>query len=128
MSARLCIVSASLDPERTCELWGSWSARAAGAVETCHIIGEVGMVAAFAKGVRQAVARGADIIACFHDDLRIDEQGWDRKVVEWFAAHPRCGLAGFGGARSLGARDIYTVPYSAQQLARGGFMSNLADA
>jgi hypothetical protein len=128
MSTKLCIVSASLDPERTREFWSSWPAKAASPIEIFHVIGEFGVVAAFSKGVKLAVARRFDIIACFHDDLRIDEPGWDRKVVEWFEGHPRCGLVGFGGARSLGAGDIYTAPYSPKQLARGGFMSNMTDA
>lgn len=86
------------------------------------------MVPAFALGVRAAKAAGADIIACFHDDLRIDEDEWDLKVLHWFKVHKRCGLAGFFGAKHLGAGDIYQSPYSPMQLARGGCGSNMQEA
>jgi hypothetical protein len=90
--------------------------------------GIVGVVPAFAAGVKVAKDLGADIIACFHDDLRIDEPGWDTKILRWFGLEPKCGLAGFFGARSLGAGDIYQVPYAPMQLARGNCGSNMEEA
>jgi len=88
----------------------------------------LGVVPAFAKGVELALKTGADIIACFHDDLEILEQNWDQKVVDHFAEHPKCGLAGFGGGKGLGAEEIYKTPYDPMQLARQGFVSNMRDA
>lgn len=69
-----------------------------------------------------------DVIAAFHDDVEIHEMGWDRKVLSHFMRHPKCGLAGFGGALGLGDQDIYQKPYEPVQLARVNFRSNLVDA
>lgn len=154
---RLAVVTASLNLEKTVDWWGTWRLRAeamknenwpvfdsvivtpkgkAGESQakdghwsaTVVTGGVVGTVPAFAAGVRKAKQMGAEIIACFHDDLRIDEEGWDRQVAEFFATHPKAGLAGFFGAKSLGAGDIYQTPYRPVQMARGGCGSNLGDA
>lgn len=90
--------------------------------------GIVGVVPAFAAGVKVAKDLGAELIACFHDDLRIDEKGWDEKVRHWFEVEERCGLAGFYGAKGLGAGDIYRTPYNPMQLARSGGGSNMKEA
>jgi len=93
-----------------------------------------GSVPAFRKGVDAALAASArepepyDVIACFHDDLEIQEHGWDEKVQTYFQRVPQMGLAGFGGAIGLGAVDLYVTPYTPMQLARVGFRSNLVDA
>lgn len=87
-----------------------------------------GTVKAFQAGTEAALAGGAELIACLHDDLLITEPGWDEKVREHFRRHPDCGLAGFGGAVGLGDHDLYQKPYAPQQLARIGFRSNLKDA
>lgn len=47
-------------------------------------------------------ARG-DIVACIHNDLILYDKGWDKRVVDLFKGHPRCGLAGFFGAEGMGA-------------------------
>lgn len=125
---KLAVVTASLDVEKTRQYWESWKQNAAGELNIFHVVGEMGVVPAFAKGVTMAAARGADVIACFHDDLRIDTPGWDKLVVDWFEQQQKCGLAGFFGAKSLGAGDIYQSPYSPMQLARGGCVSNMEDA
>lgn len=88
----------------------------------------LGTVKAFKVGTDQALLEGADIVACLHDDLLIQEQGWDQKVIGHFEKHPACGLLGFGGAVGLGDSDIYQKPYAPQQLARIGFRSNMQDA
>lgn len=89
----------------------------------------LGVVPAFALGLSMALSHTqASVIACLHDDVWIDEDGWDARVVEHFSAHPACGLAGFGGAKALGHPQIYQVPYDPMQLARGGFRSNMRDA
>jgi hypothetical protein len=90
----------------------------------------LGTVPAFQHGVNHllAWAEPPDIIACLHDDLRIDEEGWDEKVIRHFERHPACGLLGFGGAIGLGSNDLYRTPYDPMQLARIGFRSNLDNA
>jgi hypothetical protein len=88
----------------------------------------LGVVPAFAIGVQAALDDGAEIIACFHDDLEILDPTWAEQVLAHFDTHPRCGLAGFGGALGLGSDDIYKTPYNPMQLARQGFRSNMRDA
>lgn len=149
---KLAVVTASVDPEKTRQYWSSWREKARGKVDwimvwsppekpavlgsgqlpfdtivTMHE-GIVGVVPAFAAGVVAAVERGADVICCFHDDLRIHKEGWDLEVLWHFDRHPLCGLAGFSGADGLGDSDIYQKPYEPHQLARVGFFSMLDDA
>lgn len=88
----------------------------------------LGTVQAFQQGTTLALEHSADIIACFHDDVHIGERGWDDQVLEHFRRHPRCGLAGFGGAIGLGDDDLYRKPYNPMSLARKGFRSNLDEA
>lgn len=157
---KLAVVVASLDLEKTREYWQTWgvdketfmtvAVTPRGAPmpqefvnESCLFLlteGIVGVVPAFAAGVRAAAELGADIVACLHDDLAIEQKrtallpwtyewhSWDEAVRAWFVAKPKCGLVGFGGATSLGDPRIYETPYSPYQLARGGFMSNMKDA
>lgn len=96
----------------------------------------VGVVAAFAKGVQCATADGAHLIVCLHDDVFIQQVGWDDYV--WGNAHwlstgrlatgHRSFFGGFGGGTGLGSDTLYKAPYNPMQLARQGFVSNLADA
>lgn len=88
----------------------------------------LGVVPAFALGVEKALEEGAEIIACFHDDLLMEQDGWDDTVVNLFKACPRAGLCGFGGAKGLGSDDLYKAPYDPMQLARQGFRSNMRHA
>lgn len=88
----------------------------------------LGVVPAFARGVEKALADGADIVACFHDDLEITEPGWADLITFAFQHFPAVGLAGFGGASGLADEDIYQKPYNPMQLARKHFMSNMRDA
>lgn len=90
-----------------------------------------GVVPAFAKGVEAAFADGAQAVLCLHDDVLIEEDGWDRLVLQV----RRGGLttwtpqfAGFGGSTSLGSDRLYQDPYDPMQLARGPFRSNMRDA
>ena len=65
----------------------------------------LGTVPAFAAGVEGALEdKGTTIIACLHDDLRIDDPTWMEQVEAYFAAHPACGLLGFGGAQEQPAQ------------------------
>jgi hypothetical protein len=88
----------------------------------------LGVVPAFAIGVQKALEKGADIIACFHDDLEIYDYATGRSIEQFFTKHPTCGLLGFGGGRGLGTADIYQTPYNPMQLARVDFISNMKDA
>lgn len=147
----LVVVTATTRPSVTAEYWRTWRERAwtaypmvvvwGGATEhasTAELgnmvrdrvlrLNGYGVVRAFLEGIKAAVDMGAEVVACLHDDLAISTMGWDAHVVRHFQVHPRCLLAGFGGAKGLGADDIYQVPYKPMQLARQRFMSNMRDA
>lgn len=70
----------------------------------------------------------SDIFVFLHDDVLIEQRGWDQAILDHFATHPRCGLAGFGGGVGFAADDIYKVPYDYRQLARLTFVSNMREA
>lgn len=150
---RLAIVSATLDYPRMEGCFRSWVEMATGTLEIylvaqghterdwecfAHIGGTkvygyhhrqiLGVVPAFALGVQRALQDGAEIIACFHDDLLIEQEGWDQQVINLFRACPRAGLCGFGGATGLGHDQLYDVPYHPMSLARQHFGSNMRDA
>lgn len=157
MSARLAIVTATLDLDRAKDCVSSWAVLATGPLDI-YIVGQtgagmrdwelvadtdcgpqvrffamstrevLGVVPAFALGVQKALEDGAPLIACLHDDLLIEQQTWDEDVVRLFKACPRAGLCGFGGGKGLGSDDIYRTPYNPMQLARIGFISNMRDA
>lgn len=154
MSARLAIVTATLDYERALTCMASWfdtthapvdlylvqQARdqrdwvragtnmSGGTSFDYHTREILGVVPAFNLGVKQALHDGAEIIACLHDDLEIQQPRWDDTVVQLFKACPRAGLVGFGGAKGLGADELYKAPYHPMQLARQNFRSNMRDA
>lgn len=146
----LTVVTASLDPQKTYQYWSSWRKQARGKpykgmillqgkqdlppgflkdFEDVYALPEpCGVVPAFASLVNHALQGGAEIIACLHDDLRIDKEGWDLDVLTHFEREPRCGLLGFSGADGLGEMTIYLDPYDPMQLARQGFFSNMQEA
>lgn len=149
----LAVVTATINLERALPCLESWRDRSSGRVlyyiveqggapepwrqfdQTDQGIGMacrspeiLGVVPAFAIGVRQALQQGAEVIACFHDDLEIQQDGWDQDVLRLFKACPRAGLCGFGGARGLGDDLMYHAPYAPMQLARQSFGSNMRDA
>lgn len=154
----LAIVTATLDPGRSAACRFGWTGRATQPVALYTVqngTGEegpqearwrhtrgvhpgdrwtyrasqiLGVVPAYAIGVQKALEDGHEIIACLHDDLEIEEYGWDTRVLKHFKAHPSCGLLGFGGALGLGAGDIYQTPYNPMQLARQRFGSNMRHA
>lgn len=72
----------------------------------------------------------SDIFLFLHDDTQFDTaaRGWDRTIIDHFATHERCGLAGFGGGTGFGHPDIYKLPYDYHQLARYDFISNMREA
>jgi hypothetical protein len=127
-TARLVVVSATLDVSRAMDCVDSWQRRAFYDFPIVVIAGEMGVVPAFAKGIDRALALGAEVIACLHDDVLIEEDGWDLKVLDHFDAHPASGLCGFGGGRGLADAEIYQKPYETHQLARVDFISNMRNA
>lgn len=124
----LAIVTATTNRERSRECRWSWEARARYSATVYMVEGVYGSVPAFAVGVRRALDGGHAIIACLHDDLLIEEDGWDQRVLDWFQLSPQTGLVGFLGGTGLGDADIYQKPYHPHQLARQGVVSNERNA
>lgn len=130
----MCVVTATTDPGRSAECLQSWIDRGHYSwpliVEVNGYQNEpfLGVVPAFAAGVDKALATNAEIIVCLHDDLEIKQDGWDAYVLAHFELTQTCGLAGFGGGRTLGAPNIYQIDYEPHQLARGTFISNMEEA
>jgi hypothetical protein len=125
---RLAVVTASLKPTEATTLaciW-SWRDHAAYALETYVISGKFGVVPAFAEGVAEAFAGGAEAVVCLHSDVLITQPSWDIYVQRVLDTGVK--FAGFGGGTSLGSDDLYKTPYDPMQLARGGFVSNMQDA
>lgn len=157
---RIAIVTATTDPFKSSEFWGTWRLhsnlplvliingvgskfnaheekflKTLGAntdirdQDVVHVVDDyLGTVPAFAEGFRIAQEQGADVICCFHDDLRIDDASWDAQVEEHFEDHPDCILAGFGGAMGVGRPGMYDEPFDPMSLARHSFGSNMKDA
>ena len=148
---KLCVVTATTDPERAKPCIRSWGGmpfvgvvngrpwdpkpkpegEAEGELVRSWLLSPeyMGTVPAFRLGVDYALDQtDAEIIACLHDDVEIHDPDWIAKTIRLFERHPACGLAGFGGAIGLGDSDIYQKPYNPMQLARIGFRSNLVDA
>lgn len=92
--------------------------------------GYLGVVPAFAAGMEFAfqLTPPPTVIACLHDDVEIDEDSWDDRVMDTFETYPACGLTGFGGGKGLGASNIYQVDYDPMHLARTSFVSNMREA
>lgn len=97
--------------------------------DVVHMVDDyLGTVPAFAEGFRIAQEAGAQVICCFHDDVRINDRLWDMAVEGHFEDHPACYLAGFGGAMSVGEHGMYDKPFDPKSLARHDFGSSLEDA
>lgn len=153
MSNELVVITASANPAITLKYWSSWRKLATSPFRLVLVVGgekksveelekEVlrelrpgdeiilrkldGVIPAFLAGVESARQdEEAEILACFHDDLEILEEGWDERIKKLFASRPNALLAGFGGGTGLGSVDIYDTPYSPFQLARQDFVSNM---
>lgn len=67
------------------------------------------------------------IIALIHDDLRILEQDWDKRILEQFD-DPSVGLIGFGGGLGHFLPQAYVEPFHIPNMIRREFLSNLVDA
>lgn len=129
---RLVLVTATLGTDVSRACLDSWTDHAFYDLARNLIIvtNTMGVVPAFATGIELALRERpeAEVIACFHDDLLIEQDGWDLEVEYQFTRTPAMGLAGFGGGTGLGHADIYQKPYSPYDLAREGFVSNMRDA
>jgi hypothetical protein len=125
---KLVVVTCTLDAARAKDCIDSWERHAFYAHPLVIVEGKMGVVPAFAEGIDTALANGAEVIACLHDDLLIETQDWDLYLLERFKAFPEMGLCGFGGGTGLGHQDIYQKGYSPYDLAREGFCSNMRDA
>jgi len=102
----------------------SWNQRAS----TYHqIIPVYGMHVVEAYEYGRTRPYSCRILGFLHDDLVIEEHGWDKRVVRQFD-DPGVGLVGFGGALGHGTHDLYTAPYHLPNLARQTFMSNMRTA
>lgn len=123
---RLAIVTATLGEEGQEACLASWASRAAYDLPLYVVANHFGVVPAFAEGVAQAFADGAEAVIALHDDVRIDHRDWDVLVQAQLDAGVK--FAGFGGATQLGSAELYQTPYHPMQLARGGFVSNMQDA
>lgn len=112
----------------------SWSATAGdGGITLVQVYGARGVVPAFRAGIDRAASEHTDanVILLLHNDVRLQEFGWDRKLrsfYEW-AWRFRLGICvGFSGAYGIGRSDIYKTDYDPTQLARQHFISNMASA
>jgi len=155
MTNELVIVTASVNPEKTLDFWSTWRGETnntplvlvvSGKGKDPEALGERvlgklrhadnlvmrekidGTINPFLAGIEAAAEYKPKLVACFHDDLAIDEESWTGKVLEVFAQDKKAVLAGFGGGIGLGTADIYQTPYNPMQLARQDFISNMRDA
>src|SRR5271155_68207 len=67
------------------------------------------------------------IIAMIHDDVVINQLGWDQRVLREFH-DPSVGLVGFAGALGHGNPRMYEEPFRIPNMVRQNFRSNMADA
>lgn len=144
---RLAVVTATLSPDASRECLQSWQDMASYQLATYVVWSQLGtqgqkarteagqrilvrrgggVVPAFAVGVDQAFADGAEAVVCLHDDVLISHPGWDFLVQSVLDTGVK--FAGFGGGTSLGNSELYRADYDPMQLARGGFVSNMRDA
>lgn len=89
-----------------------------------------GVVPAFAHGVRRAFDNpDVKAVLCLHDDVLIEQDGWDAEVISYLDGRSWEGAYfGFGGGQGLGDSRLYKTDYNPMQLARQGFISNMRDA
>lgn len=72
----------------------------------------------------QVLKDNSDYIFYTHNDVLIHEKGWDDKIVDLLEKMPNCGVAGFYGAKGIGAPNLYRAPYAIHQLIRLENVSN----
>jgi GT2 family glycosyltransferase len=82
------------------------------------------IVDAYQEGYERSTA---DILAHIHDDLKILEPDWDKRVMKEFE-NPEVALVGFAGAPQHGVDGMYDRPFDIGTMIRLGFTSNLVNA
>lgn len=76
------------------------------------------------KAMNQALQISrADYTLFTHTDVEMFEPGWDVKIKRILTDLGSVGVAGFFGARGIGAQHMYQVPYQMNQLARWGTLA-----
>ena len=122
MTNELVIVTASVNPEKTLDFWSTWRGETnntplvlvvSGKGKDPEALGERvlgklrhadnlvmrekidGTINPFLAGIEAAAEYKPKLVACFHDDLAIDEESWTGKVLEVFAQDKKAVLAGF---------------------------------
>lgn len=91
----------------------------------------IGLTKALNAGYRficENQALSCDYIFFSHNDVLMDEKGWDSKVGTFLAKDAPIGVVGFGGARQIGMKELYRAPYHISQLRRRDFISNMREA
>lgn len=82
---------------------------------------------AYQHGLAQHPTSPYDILVYAHDDVTIGDQLWLHRIEACLGKNPNAVCVGFGGATSLGRPNLYKQPYRIENMARGGFVSNLTD-
>lgn len=67
------------------------------------------------------------ILGFVHDDLYMQEQGWDTRILRQFD-DPEVGVVGVAGGMRHGMPDLYDGPFVHDRMARWYFRSNLTNA
>lgn len=89
------------------------------------LVPRMGILAAYQRALELT---SADIIGYVHDDVIVNEDFWEDRVLEEFAAFPDCVLVGFGGGYGYGAERMYDSPFQVAAMGRVGFRSNMRNA
>ena len=120
---QLAVVCATLHWKGWEECRNSWIKTATDSFSLFTIVG-MKLPDAFQRGLEMS---REPIVGLMHDDLVVNEAGWDQRVIREFD-DPTVGLVGFGGALCFGTPDIYRTPYWSRQVERRRFVSNMRDA
>ena len=90
----------------------------------------VGVMPALNQAYTFLRQQGFDYIFYTHNDVMLHEKDWDekiRRIIDWentkYPDKP-VGVAGFYGAKGIGAYGIYQAPYQQQQMIRIQNVSN----
>lgn len=125
---RLAIITAHCGSDTLSECLLSWT-NGYQDIPVFVVDGRQGMLEAYRRGVK--MAKGYELLAFIHDDLRIDlndtPPNWVHRILYEFE-DTKVGLVGLGGASGHGMPVLYKAQYEYKQLARRDFMSNMLDA
>lgn len=120
---RLGMIVATLYWKGWAKCVSSWQETAKLSAEY-RIFGGMKLLEAYQKGFEESPE---EILGFVHDDLYINEFGWDERVMAEFE-DPSVALVGFGGALMLSSPLLYQLPFSAEHVGRWKFRSNMRDA